>query len=187
MAGQTSYNPMQTIKRHLFAMRNGVIADVLRRSGSPFKIIFGVNLPQLVEIAAETGPAEELAEQLWANTTTRESMLIAPMIFPRDKFSREKAMQWISTVPCAEVADVLCHRLLRHQDYALDLAGELVADSSRPDMERYTGLRLAFNLVGQHPARCGEIAALESARQCSLTRTVAASLAEEARFLMGED
>ena len=49
------YGPMQTVKRRFFAMRNGVIADVLRKGGSPFRTIFGLNLPQIAEIAADTG------------------------------------------------------------------------------------------------------------------------------------
>ncbi len=62
------YNDMQTIKRRFFAMRNGIIADVLRRGGSPFRIIFGLNLPQIVEIAAENEASADLARRLWANT-----------------------------------------------------------------------------------------------------------------------
>ena len=54
----SDFNPLQNIKRRFFALRNGVIADTLRRAGSPFKIIFGLNLPQLAEIAAELGYSE---------------------------------------------------------------------------------------------------------------------------------
>ena len=35
-------NEMQIVKRHFFAMRNGIIADTLRRAGSPYHIIFGL-------------------------------------------------------------------------------------------------------------------------------------------------
>ena len=68
---------MQTVKREFFAMRNGIIADTYRKAGTVFKIVFGLNLPQLVEIAGRTPHSRELAEALWANTTTRESMLLA--------------------------------------------------------------------------------------------------------------
>ena len=63
-ATETSFNDMQTVKRAFFAMRNGVIADTLRRAGSPFKIIFGLNLPQISEIAARTPHTAGLAERL---------------------------------------------------------------------------------------------------------------------------
>ena len=47
------YNRMQIIKRRFFAMRNGIIADTLRKAGLDYRMIFGLNLPQVVEIAGE--------------------------------------------------------------------------------------------------------------------------------------
>lgn len=146
---ESKYNPMQSLKRAMFAMRNGVVADALRQGGCPFKIIFGVNLPQLAEIAARCEHTKEFAEQVWANSTTRESMLIAPMLMPVDGFDEAKAREWISQVPTAEVADVLCLKLLRHTGYALDLARDLC--ESDDVMARYVGLRLMCNLAPRHP------------------------------------
>lgn len=171
-----SYNPMQAIKRRMFAMRNGVVADALRKGGSPFQIIFGLNLPQLADIAIGNGHSRELAEQLWANTTTRESMLLAPMIMPVDEFTRQDALRWAQAVRSQgmnEVADILCHRLLRHLPFAWDLAQEW--------QDTYIGLRLAFNLVASDPAR-----ALRLARQApdnDSLRPLARALMEEAEFL----
>ena len=108
---ETQFNPMQALKRRFFAMRNGVIADTLRRAGSPFHIIFGLNLPQIVEIATEVPAADApaLAEALWANRGTRESMLIAPMLMPRDSVDAARAERMMREAPCAEVADAICH------------------------------------------------------------------------------
>ncbi len=177
-----TFNDMQLVKRRLFAMRNGIIADVLRRGGSPFRIIFGVNLPQLAEIADGFGYNADLAERLWQNSTTRESMLIAPMLYPRDEFTVELARRWVSEVPSAEVADVLCHRLLRHCPFAWELASELLGEES--DMARYTGLRLMFNMLYQRPAETLEKAEKELARDCSLTSPVAAMMVAECRELL---
>lgn len=179
------YNDMQTIKRRFFAMRNGIISDVLRRGGSPFRIIFGLNLPQIVEIAAENEASADLARRLWANNTTRERMLAAPMIYPREEFDEATARSWCAEIPSAEVADVLCHRLLRHRPFALELAEELRHSDS--DMTRYTGLRLYFNLVGTNPQKALEVARAESARKCLLTASIAAALADEAEFLLESD
>ena len=112
-ARETSFNEMQTVKRSFFALRNGVIADVLRHNGSPFRIIFGLNLPQIADVAAHTPRSQELAEKLWANSTTRESMLIAPMLVELDAFTLDDARRWVSDVPVREVADVLCLKLLK--------------------------------------------------------------------------
>ncbi len=169
---------MQQVKRHFFAMRNGIIADTLRKAGSPFKIIFGLNLPQISDIAAQTPHTAELAERLWANDTTRESMLLAPMLYPAEAFTADDARRWVEAIPAAEVADILCHRLLRHLPFAWELAEELTDTDDAASLGCYTGLRLAFNLVGKDPARAAAIARKNPGAP------IAQRLAEEAEFLM---
>ena len=88
----SEFNKMQTVKRRMFAMRNGIIADSLRKAGSPFRMIFGLNLPQLDEIAADTGKDEELALMLFADRNNRESSLLAPMIMPEQCMTPELAL-----------------------------------------------------------------------------------------------
>lgn len=182
---ETSFNDMQTVKRNFFAMRNGVIADALRRGGSPFRIIFGLNLPQISEIAAKWAPDTPLAERLWANTTTRESMLLAPMIVDRDVFTIEDARRWIATIPAHEVADVMCLKLLRNLDYAIELAAGLI-ESEHP-MARYTAVRLMFNLVQKDPkgalAFAERILVSETDNACL---AVARQLRDECEFLLEE-
>lgn len=180
---ETQFNPMQALKRRFFAMRNGVIADTLRRAGSPFHIIFGLNLPQIVEIAAEVPAADApaLAEALWANRGTRESMLIAPMLMPRDSVDAARAEQMMCEAPCAEVADVLCHRLLRHLPFAAELAGRLADDPD--DGVRYAALRLMFNIVASHPDEAITMARAELARDCARNRGIAQGLLDEAEWL----
>ncbi len=164
---------MQLLKRRMFAMRNGVVADALRRGGSKFSIIFGVNLPQLAEIAREFGPDMSFAERVWANSTTRESMLIAPMLMPRDSMTREMAERWIAESPEREVTDVLCLKLLRYMPYALELAQDLIAGDSR----RYAGLRLMCNLAPQYPDLARSIGHAELQRGDTATLGLANILA----------
>lgn len=179
MSQQPEFSTLQQIKRHFFAMRNGIIADTLRKAGSPFRIIFGLNLPQLTEAARMFGPDPGLARTLWSNTSTRESMLLAPMLIDKDDFPIATAREWIDAIPAAEVADVLCLKLLRHMPYAWELARELVA--TRPgDWGLYTGLRLAFNLVGSNPDAALELAAMAP------EHPLARALADEAEFLSGK-
>lgn len=177
----TVYNPLQTVKRRLFAMRNGIISDVLRKAGSPFRIIFGLNLPQIVEIATEIGKDHELARQLWANTTTRESMLIAPMLVPVEEFTIDEARSWAAGIPAAEVADIFCHRLLRHCSFAPQLASELI--HSEKEMDRYTAIRLMFNLVSKYPDQAAEIATIAANHPSPLTDSVSVMLADEVAFI----
>lgn len=177
-----SYRPMQAVKRHFFAMRNGVIADTLRMSGSPFRYIFGLNLPQLVEAAAMFGKSRELAEELWANTTTRESMLLAPMLMPVEEFSEEDARRWIESLPAVEVADILCHRLLRHLPFAGELAYSLAEDENA-DMTRYTAGRLAINIMYSDRdaavKTCGRLANASGALSASIYKQLFSRLENE--------
>lgn len=180
----TEFNDMQQVKRCFFAMRNGAVADNMRRHGATYRIIFGLNLPQIVEIAADCPQSSLLAEKLWRNQSTRESMLLAPMIYPHEEFSFEVACRWVSEVPTAEVADVLCHRLLRHRDYAWQLA-ETMAVSSKP-MERYTAFRLMFNLLQLNHLHRDQIetyATREQATNTPLTFHLCRQLIDEIEFL----
>lgn len=179
---ETGYNDMQTVKRRFFAMRNGIIADTLRKGGSPFRIIFGLNLPQIVEIAAEAPHTADFAQSLWDNSTTRESMLMAPMLYPRDQFDITTAREWVARIPACEIADILCHRLLRHMPYAMAFAEELCL--SADEMARYTGLRLYFNLVYTHPREALAAAKRELAAPSALTGRLASQLGEEAAFCL---
>lgn len=175
---------MQQLKRRLFAMRNGVVADSLRRAGCPHRIIFGLNLPQLNEIAAEFGQSEELAEELWADKPLRESVLLAPMLFPVDKLTMEKARELAGGVMWYEDADILCFKLLRKASFAAELAAELCAKTDR--LARYTGLRLYFTIISDHAAQALAAAAAELARPDAIS-TLASMLKEEADFLIGNE
>lgn len=179
MENDKSFNAMQSVKRQFFAMRNGVIADTLRRAGSPFRIIFGLNLPQIVDIARNTGIDSELAQRLWENNSTRESMLLAPMIMGESTFGIDTARRWIAEAPSDEVTDILCHRLLRHMDYAPSLVCEL-DKRPRNDRDQYTALRLAFNIVAAEPELALKVA--QSRVGHSRLGHLAAMLTEEAHF-----
>ena len=141
----TGYSEMQLIKRRFFAMRNGVIADALRKGSIDYPIIFGLNIPQIAEIADEQDARPELAEQLWADVRTRESRLMAPMVYPVAMLSRDDAERWLTSARNVETADILCHRLLRHHPDAVDIA---LAYGDNPDaITRYTARRLMLNLL----------------------------------------
>lgn len=149
MTSSTTFNDMQTVKRSFFALRNGIIADTLRKGGASYKIIFGLNLPQIAEVAASTPHTPELAQMLWDNVTTRESRLLAPMLLDPIATDRSLALRWASEVNEREVADVLCLKLLRRLPYAPGLI-EAIASGDTP-LAEYTALRLALNLVREAP------------------------------------
>lgn len=177
----TAFNRMQEIKRRFFAMRNGIVADTIRRGGLQYKMIFGLNLPQIVEIAESLPQSQELAEELWNDSRTRESMLLAPMIYPRDTLSRERAAEMLHEAPTTEVADILCHRLLRHLPFALEIAVDAATADS--EMHRYGAFRLMFNLLYTHPSEIRPFVEAELAADSPLTSRICATMLDEIRFM----
>ncbi|MDE6276953.1 MAG: DNA alkylation repair protein [Muribaculaceae bacterium] len=176
---------MQEVKRRFFALRNGIVADTLRSNGSPFRIIFGLNLPQLKEIAAFTGENRELAEALWNNTTTRESMMLAPMIFPREEFDEAHAQKWLDASPSSEITDALCHSMLRHRPYAQALALQRLK-CAKNEHDAYGALRLALNVVSRIDAEAlrGAVDGLPSEiKACPTILRLMRQLEEELEFL----
>lgn len=183
------FNLMQTVKRRFYAMRNGALAGQMRSRGLDYRINFGLNLPQIKEIAADvvasvphTKELIDLSMELWANEATRESRLMAPMIFPADVFTRQLAERWLAEAQTVEVADVLCHALLRKCGFAYDVAMGLLGRPDATDMNRYAALRLLLNLVvtgAVGAAETQQAAIDEQRRACSLTQGVAAQLLSE--------
>ena len=145
-------NPGREIRKEFFAFRNGIVADKLRKAGDPHPVMMGCLLVDVQAIAQRQreaiGDADTLAalaQELWEDTKSRECRLAAPMLYPPEMMPLEKALQWCSTVETVEVADTLCHKLLRHTPDADTLFRQLIADE-RP-LVKYTGYRLMLNLM----------------------------------------
>ena len=168
------------VKQRLYAMRNGIVADSLRKAGCPHRMIFGVNLPQLVGVASEFEPSAALADELWADKSLRESRLTAAMLYPVEELDRKRAGEMINDIMWQEEADILCFKLLRKTDFAAQLAADL-CESEFP-LKRYAGLRLWFNIVGKHPSEA--LAAAENELKRSEPIALASMLSEEAQFLL---
>lgn len=167
-------------------MRNGVIADTYRKAGSPHHIIFGLVLPQLVEIASEFGHDPELARQLWANSSTRESMLLAPMLLRPEDMTLSSALEMIRQSPSAETVDILCHRLLRHTPFSLDIAVQ-ASDTSLSPLCRYASLRLLWHKLSTDAATVRAIAEKELGAGEALTRLPATQILDELNYLENPD
>lgn len=122
------------------AMRNGIVADTLRMAGLDcFSIIFGLNLPQIKQIAAlyEKLPElqrMELADELMADKAVRESRLLAIHIYGSLPLPPEKMKALIKNMLTREEAEVLNLRVAR----ALPYATEILAwpDSGNPHEAR---------------------------------------------------
>lgn len=117
------------IKKELRAAMNGIASAKMREAGAPYKIIFGVELPRLMEIAREFEPNHQLAQQLW-NEHVRESKLLATMLMPLDNFYEEIADIWVEEIPTDEVAQIAVMNLFSRLPYAPSKAFEWIASDN---------------------------------------------------------
>lgn len=132
------------IRHQFFVYRNGMLADTLRDAGNTHKLIFGLNIPQIVNIANQYKQDAAVATELWNSSEARECRLIAPMLYPVKELDEETASTWISQIEDIEIADNMCHKLLRKVPFTTSLCERF---SSGSHLERYTMLRLAINML----------------------------------------
>lgn len=135
----------QDIRKEFFAYRNGIIAEQLRAAGDPHTMIMGCQLTDVIAIAEHYEKSAELAQALWNDVNHRECRMAATMLYPTENFDIETAVAWCQSVESVEIADVLCHRLLRHLPYAIELWKQLLACDIK--LMRYTAWRLLLNLL----------------------------------------
>lgn len=134
------------IRRRFFAMRNGIVADALRKAGDPHKMIFGLQLPQLREIAEATGrDNHDLGLYLWKEDSgSREARLLACWIIPAGSLSQAEWESMAESVCTREEADMLAFRILRYKEDT----GTILrfCDASERSETRYLAQALRRNL-----------------------------------------
>ena len=143
---------LRGIRKEFFAFRNGIVADKLRKAGDPHGMIMGCLLVDVSAIAQRCREAisdvedlKAIAQELWNDTNFRECRLAAPMLYPAEEMTLDLAVQWCQTVETVEVADNLCHKLLRHIADADSLFRQLIVEDQ--PLLKYTGYRLLLNLL----------------------------------------
>ena len=140
---------IKEIKLKFRQAMNGVVSHHMREQGADYKINFGLTLPLLRRIARETPADAQLASALWNDTAVRESMMLAPMVYPTEEFGETEADQWINEIPNTEVADICCKYLFAQLPFATEKA--LTWSQSGPILQQYTGLQLASARLIAHP------------------------------------
>lgn len=140
---------LKEIKLKFRKAMNGIVSHHMRIQGADYKINFGLTLPLLKQIAAETRPDAQLATELWNDTSVRESMMLAPMVYPVDKFTETEADRWLNTMPNTEIADICCKFLFSRLPFALQKACHW-SHSDKP-LQQYTAFQLASAWLIAHP------------------------------------
>ena len=136
---------IREIKSKFRLFMNGVISQSLREKGLQYRLIFGIELPRLREIAAGYEPNHELAQALWKEDI-RECKILAAYLQPVESFYPEIADIWMEQIHNTELADYVCMALFRRLPYASQKAFRWMASENR--MEVYTGFRLITHLFG---------------------------------------
>ena len=127
---------------------NGIVSQNMRNLGANYKINFGLTLPLLKKIAEEIPADAQLANALWNDTAVRESMMLAPMLYPADEFNEDEAEKWVTNMPNIEIADICCKSLFRRLRFAPRKA--LSWSLSDKMIRQYTGLQLATAWLIDH-------------------------------------
>lgn len=146
---------LRAIKQLFYTYRNGIVADTLRRAGHPCGVIFGLNVPQLSEIARSQEPDAELAAALWADTNVRESRLLATYLLPTAAYPADvdAAVALALQVRTREEADMLAFRVLKHLPFAAQVADALEsAGSGEPSDEGASLTTYAASVLRRHIA-----------------------------------
>ena len=136
---------LKDIKRLYRLYMNGIVSQSMRLKGAEYRVNFGLTLPLLRRIAEQVSPSVEIAEQLWQDRGVRESMLLAPMLFPVEQCKPADAQRWVEDIPNVEVADFCCKFLFLQLSYAPQLVLQWIVS---PDpMVAYVGFRLSYALL----------------------------------------
>lgn len=143
----TDVRPLvQAIKAELRLYMNGVMAQSLRERGLKYRLIFGVELPRLKEIAAGYPKSHDLAQSLWKEDI-RECRILAGYLQPVDTFYPGIADIWLEQMHDTELVDYTCMNLFRHLPYASEKAFQWMA--AEPVLTQYCGFRLMCHLLSR--------------------------------------
>ena len=125
---------------------NGVASAGMREAGIEYKLNFGVGIPQLKEIASETGKSSELAVALWKEDI-RECRILAVLVYPEDQFLPDMADLWIEQIRYPDLAEICSMYLFCRMQKAAEAAFRWIASDNA--ITRYCGfLTLAHLLRG---------------------------------------
>lgn len=178
------------MRKEFFAFRNGIVADKLRKAGDPHSIIMGCLLVDIQSIVKRQREAisndarlAAVASELWCDTQSRECRIAAPMLYPAPLMTAEEARKWCQEVESIEVADNLCHKLLRHIDCGEKLFRQLIDDERQ--LVKYTGYRLLLNLMIMGKVRLND--SLRAIVEHESSKTSQGHLAQLLKDILEED
>lgn len=125
MDDQQVKETLREIRTRLRLAMNGVVSTSMREKGMNYKLNFGVSFPEVCKIASAFQSDVELAEAMWKEDV-RELKMMAPMLYPVDYFTHERAEVWVSEIPYLEIAEVAVRSLYAKMKEADEVAVHLL-------------------------------------------------------------
>lgn len=120
---------IQEIKKDFFRYRNGIVAEALRKLYPINKMIFGLTVPQLIEIAKKYPKDIDLGLKLWRDKNNRESRLLSLYLIHPEELDRETVLEMINDVESTEDAEFLAFKILRKLPFAEEFYNEISSAS----------------------------------------------------------
>ena len=103
---------IQEIKKDFFCYRNGLIADSLKKLYKPGKMIFGLTVPQFLEMAKKYPKDTNLGISLWQDNSSREARLFSFYLMEPSEIDFNTAKTMIKEVGSNEEAEFLAFKIL---------------------------------------------------------------------------
>lgn len=131
------------IRRKIRLSMNGVVSEKMIEGGIVYKQNYGVAIPRLREIAKQYAKNHDLAQRLW-NLKIRETMILATLLEPEEKFSTQNAFNWLLDFNQIELIEQACMNLFCKLPYANTLCIELIKSDNF--WEQTTGFILSARI-----------------------------------------
>jgi len=125
---------------------NGIVSGHMTQSGIIYKTNYGVTIPRIKEIAAGYSPNHELAQRLWA-MQIRETMIMATLLQPVEKFTAGNALEWVTQFNQIEIVEQTCMSLFCKLPFADALILKWI--QSEDIWEKITGFILAARIINK--------------------------------------
>ena len=143
------FEVIKEIKKDFYRYRNGIVADSLKKLYPPKTIIFGLIVPQFLELSIKYSKDINLGLQLWNDKNCRESRLLSLYIIPPSELDKKTAMEMIRNVNSSEIAEFLAFRILRNLNKAREVLQEIERENITEPLPSYCISMFKKNLLSQ--------------------------------------
>lgn len=141
---QESESRYKQLLAHIHARKNGDVAQLMKGKGLSYKMIWGVSLIELRQIAREFEPNHVLALKLW-NKQWRETMILATLLDNPLEVTEEQMDFWTKSFENSEIAEQASANLWAKTKFAFVKALEWCR--GKKHLVRYTGIHLLGRLA----------------------------------------